>query len=104
VIFREAEGQSVLRRSEMAVVRDGDRASPEASVADLAKQLSEQASRLARQEIALAKAELAVKSKHAGIAAGMFGVAGALGFYALGAVVAAAILGLATAFSGCLRR
>jgi MFS family permease len=66
------------------------------------KQLSEQTSRLARQEIALARAELAVKGRRAGIGAGMFGGAGAIGFYALGALVAAAILGLATVFSGWL--
>ncbi len=71
--------------------------SGEASVAELVKQLSEQASRLAQQEVQLAKAELAVKGKRAGIGAGMFGGAGVFGFYMLGALTAAAILGLATA-------
>lgn len=76
--------------------RDG--AQPqEASVAELVKQLSEQTSRLARQEVELAKAELQQKGKRAGVGAGMFGGAGAFGFYALGALVAAAVLGLATA-------
>ena len=79
----------------------GDSAS-EASVADLVKQLSEQTSRLARQEVELAKTELALKGKRAGIGAGMFGGAGIFGFYALGALVAAAILGLATAVAGWL--
>jgi len=78
----------------------GDRAST-ASVADLVKQLSEQTSRLARQEAELAKTELAAKGKRAGIGAGMFGGAGA-GFYALGALAAAAILGLATGVPGWL--
>jgi membrane protein len=68
-----------------------------ASMADLVKQLSEQTSRLARQEVELAKAELAIKGKRAGVGLGMFGGAGAFGFYALGALVAAAILGLSTA-------
>jgi MFS family permease len=72
------------------------------SVAELVKQLSEQTSRLARQEVELAKAELAVKGKRAGIGAGMFGTAGALGFYALGALVATAILALATAVAAWL--
>src|SRR5438270_3950937 len=87
----------------MANVREtrGD-ASSEASIAELVKQLSEQTSRLARQEVELAKSELAVKGKRAGIGAGMFGGAGAAGFYALGALTAAAILGLATAVSGWL--
>jgi hypothetical protein len=66
-------------------------------VAELVKQLSEQTTRLARQELELAKAELAIKGKRAGIGAGMFGGAGVFGFYALGALTAAAILGLATA-------
>ena len=74
----------------------------EASLAELVKQLSEQTSRLARQEVELAKSELAVKGKRAGVGAGMFGGAGALGFYMLGALVAAAILGLATAVEAWL--
>ena len=43
---------------------------PQASVAELVKQLSEQTSRLARQEVELAKAELTVKGKRAGLGAG----------------------------------
>jgi MFS family permease len=74
----------------------------QASMAELVKQLSEQTSRLARQEVELAKAELAVKGKRAGLGAGMFGGAGVFGFYALGALVAAAILGLGTAVAGWL--
>jgi hypothetical protein len=77
--------------------RNGD-----ASAAELVKQLSEQTSRLARQEVELAKAELATKGKRAGIGAGMFGGAGVFGFYGLGALVAAAILGLATALAAWL--
>src|SRR5436305_3058315 len=73
-----------------------------ASMAELVKQLSEQTSRLARQEVELAKAELAVKGKRAGIGAGMFGGAGVLGFYALGALIATAILVLATAVASWL--
>ena len=74
----------------------------DASVAELVKQLSEQSSRLARQEVELAKAELAVKGKRAGIGAGMFGGAGALGFYGFGALTAAAILALSLAVSAWL--
>jgi MFS family permease len=86
--------------ADQAVFDNGHRA--EAPVAELIKQLSEQASRLARQEVELAKAELAEKGKRAGIGAGMFGGAGAFGLYALGALVAAAILGLATAVAAWL--
>ena len=77
-------------------------AASEASLGELVKQLSEQSSRLARQEVELAKAELAVKGKRAGVGAGMFGGAGAFGFYGFGALTAAAILALATAVDGWL--
>jgi MFS family permease len=72
------------------------------STADLLKQLSTQTTTLVRQEIELAKVELAEKGKRAGIGAGLFGTAGALGFYAFGALTACAILALATAVSGWL--
>src|SRR5947209_9783290 len=74
----------------------------QASMAELVKQLSEQTSRLARQEVELAKTELAIKGKRAGIGAGMFGGAGVFGFYALGALVATAILALGTAMAAWL--
>ena len=80
----------------------GPGAASEASLAELIKQLSEQSSRLARQEVELAKAELAYKGKRAGLGAGMFGGAGAFGFYGLGALTAAAILALATAITAWL--
>jgi hypothetical protein len=67
------------------------------SASELVKQLSEQTSRLVHQELELAKAELSLKGKKAGIGAGMFGGAGALGLYAGGALVAAIIAGLALA-------
>ncbi|HTU87954.1 MAG TPA: phage holin family protein [Solirubrobacteraceae bacterium] len=80
----------------------GSGAASDAPLGELLKQLSEQSSRLARQEVELAKAELAVKGKRAGIGAGMFGGAGAFGFYGLGALVAAAVLALATAVTAWL--
>jgi predicted phage tail protein len=82
----------------------GTRADPasEESIAALVKQLSEQSSRLARQEMELAKAELAVKGKRAGIGAGMFSGAAIFGFYALGALIATAILALSAAIAAWL--
>jgi MFS family permease len=80
----------------------GTSASSDAPLAELIKQLSEQSSRLARQEVELAKAELAYKGKRAGMGAGMFGGAGVFGFYGLGALIAAAILVLATAITAWL--
>jgi len=74
----------------------------DASIGELVKQLSEQSSRLARQEVELAKAELAVKGKKAGVGVGMFGGAGVFGFYGFGALVAAAVLALATAVAAWL--
>ena len=71
-------------------------------ISELVKQLTEQTSRLARQEVELAKTELAEKGKRAGIGAGMFGGSAVLGLYALAAVVAAAVLGLATAVTAWL--
>lgn len=69
----------------------------QAPAGELVKQLSEQTSRLARQEAELAKTELIGKATQAGIGIGMFGGAGTVAFYAVGALIAAAILGLATA-------
>jgi uncharacterized membrane protein YqjE len=80
-------------------IRNGSR---DQSTADLLRQLSEQTTTLVRQEIELAKVELTEKGKKAGIGAGMFGGAGALGFYALGAFTACLILALATAVAGWL--
>ncbi len=69
------------------------------SLSDLMKQLSEQSATLARKEVELAKAEMSVKGKRIGIGAGAFGGAGLVGLFALAALTAAAILGLATAVS-----
>jgi len=67
------------------------------SLADLARQLSNQTTDLVRHEVELAKAELRVKGKRAGMGASMFGGAGAFGVYALGALTAAIIAGIAEA-------
>jgi MFS family permease len=72
-------------------------ATQDRSLTDLARRLSDQTTELARHEVELAKTELRVKGKRAGVGAGMFGGAGALGLYALGALTAAIIAGLAEA-------
>jgi VIT1/CCC1 family predicted Fe2+/Mn2+ transporter len=65
----------------MAEVTNGyERTSDDRSVGELVQQLSQQTSTLIRQELRLATAELQEKGKHAGI----------------GALVAAAIIGLGT--------
>jgi uncharacterized membrane protein YqjE len=63
---------------------------------ELVQDLSRQTSTLIRQEMRLAQAELAEKGKHAGKGAGMFGGASVVALFGVGALVAAAILGLAT--------
>src|SRR5688572_12877378 len=63
---------------------------------ELVQDLSRQTSTLIRQEMRLAQAELTEKGRHASKGAGMFGGAGAVALYGVGALVAAAILGLAT--------
>jgi Putative Actinobacterial Holin-X, holin superfamily III len=67
----------------------------ERSLSELSKDLANQTSALAQKEIELAKAELTEKGKRLGVGAGAFGAAGLIGLYALGALTAAAILGLA---------
>jgi len=74
----------------------------EQSTAELLRRLSEQTTELARKEIELAKLELQEKGRKAGIGAGLFGGAGALGFYALGAFTAFLILVLDTAMAAWL--
>jgi hypothetical protein len=70
---------------------DGDK-----PLGELVQDLSRQTSTLIRQEMRLAQAELTEKGKHARKGAGMFGGAGVIALYGVGALIAAAILGLAT--------
>jgi hypothetical protein len=67
----------------------------EQSLSELLRQLSDQSTMLARKEVELAKAEMQIKAKRLGIGAGAFGAAGLLGLFALGALTATLILGLA---------
>jgi hypothetical protein len=69
----------------------------EQHVGTLVAQLSSDVSRLVRDELQLATAELKDKGKEAGLGIGLFGGAGTVAVYGVGALVAAAILGLATA-------
>ncbi len=70
------------------------------SVAELLRQLSDQTTTLVRQEPDLAKVELAEKGKQAGLGVGLFGAAGMLGLYALGALTAALVHVLSLATTG----
>jgi hypothetical protein len=73
-----------------------ERTANDRPLSELVQDLSRQTSTLIRQEMRLAQAELAEKGRHAGKGAGMFGSAGLVALYGVGALIAAAILGLAT--------
>jgi lipopolysaccharide export LptBFGC system permease protein LptF len=66
----------------------------ERPIGELLKQLSEETTRLVHQELELAKAELTQKGKQAGMGAGLFGAAGAIGLLAAAALTACFILAL----------
>jgi len=78
----------------VADVRNGGPARPVAdqSTSELVQRASEQLTRLVRDEIQLAKAELAEKGKHAGIGVGLFGGAGVLVMYGVGALIATLVI------------
>jgi hypothetical protein len=76
---------------------NGARPLAERSTAELVQQAGEQVSRLVRGEIALARAELVRQGRRAGAGAGAFAAGALLVLYALGALVLAAVAGLANA-------
>ncbi len=72
------------------------------STGELVSRLSQELSTLVRDEIKLAQLEVSSKAKKAGIGVGLFGGAGVFAWFGFGALVAAAILGIATAVSAWL--
>jgi hypothetical protein len=73
-----------------------ERTNDERSVGELVQALSQQTSTLVRQEMRLAQVELQQKGKRVGMGAGMFGGAGLVALYGVGALIAAAIIGIGT--------
>jgi len=73
-----------------------------ASTGELIGQLSDQLRRLVQDEVRLAQAEVTQKAKRLGTGAGLFGGAGVVALLGVGALVTAAILGLATVMPGWL--
>src|SRR5918998_374961 len=67
------------------------------SVAELVKRAASQTAELVRKEIQLGQVELKDKGRRAGKGVGLLGAAGVIAFYGGGALVAAAVLGLAEA-------
>ncbi|GAA1807979.1 phage holin family protein [Nocardioides hankookensis] len=72
------------------------------STGELVSQLSTELSQLVRDELRLAQVEVSGKAKQAGIGAGMFGAAGLLALYGVGALIATAILALSLAVDAWL--
>jgi hypothetical protein len=70
-----------------------------ASTGELVLQLSSEVSTLIRDELQLAQAEMTQKTKKAGMGAGLFGGAGLVGLYGIGALVTAAILALLSSWT-----
>jgi Putative Actinobacterial Holin-X, holin superfamily III len=66
-----------------------------ASTADLVKLASEQITQLVRDEVALARIEMTNKAKRMGVGAGLFGGAGIVVVYGVGALIAGLALLLA---------
>lgn len=66
----------------------------EHSTGELVKLLSEQVSVLVRDELKLAQLEMASKGKQAALGSGMFGVSGITAFYAVGCLLACAIIAI----------
>jgi hypothetical protein len=73
-----------------------------ASIGSLLSSLPDLIRRLIRGEIALARAELTAKLKAAGVGLGILAAAGILGFILLEVLIAAAVLGVATALPAWL--
>ena len=74
----------------------GAAGSTEPTTGELINRLTEQTSALVRSVMQLAKTEMTDKAKHAGVGAGLFGGAGLVALYGVGALIAAIILALAT--------
>ncbi|HLB78061.1 MAG TPA: phage holin family protein, partial [Candidatus Dormibacteraeota bacterium] len=64
-------------------------------VTEILQRVAEDSKALATEELQLARTEITAKLKTAGKGAGLFGAAGAIAFFAVGALTAAFILALA---------
>ena len=74
----------------------------ELPVSELVQRMSQQTADLVRKELELAQVEMKEKGKRAGIGAGLFGGAGLVTVYAVGALIATTILGLSEAVDAWL--
>ncbi|WP_433469772.1 phage holin family protein [Spirillospora sp. CA-128828] len=90
-------GTMGAHRQELGHAAEFRDARPEAGTGELVRQAAQQVSELMRAELRLATAELKDKARHAGTGAGMFGGAGLVALYGIGALLAAAIAAIALA-------
>ena len=86
----------------MATQEHGQPSGADSSVGQLVERLSTQLSALVRDELALATAEMKRKGAQAGVGIGIGSVGAVVALLGLGALVAAAILGLATVLTAWL--
>ncbi|MDQ3764278.1 MAG: phage holin family protein [Actinomycetota bacterium] len=86
----------------MTIREQGQANGADASVGQLVERLSAQVSALVREEMALATAEMKRKGTQAGVGIGIGGAGALLAVLGLGALVAAAVLGLATVLAAWL--
>lgn len=86
----------------MTIHEQGQKNPADASVSELVERLSAQISALVRDEMALATTELKRKGAQAGIGIGIGGAGAVVALLGLGALVAAAILGLAMVLAAWL--
>ena len=75
-------------------------ATEDASIGELVARITEETSTLVRDELRLAQLEMTRKGKYAGIGAGLLGGGALFAVYAVGTLVAAAVLGLALVVPG----
>ncbi|MDQ2788562.1 MAG: hypothetical protein DLM60_06850 [Pseudonocardiales bacterium] len=86
----------------MTIHEQGQANGADASVGQLVERLSAQVSALVRDELALATAEMKRKGAQAGVGIGIGGAGAVVALLGLGALVAAAVLGLATVLAAWL--
>jgi Putative Actinobacterial Holin-X, holin superfamily III len=77
-------------------------AAQEASAGELVRQLSEQVCLLVRDELKLAQLEMTRKGKQAGLGIGMFSASGLVALYAVGCLVACAVIAISGAVTAWL--
>jgi uncharacterized membrane protein YqjE len=78
----------------LSSVGSGTGSSSDVSTSELVTRLTQQSTELIRSELRLAQVEMTEKAKHAGVGVGLFGGAGVVALYGVGALIATIILAL----------